>query len=317
VSDRDKRAEFFDDADRYTPYLATRAGDALFLVKTEDKHIGRSLFAKQARGEIAVLSRAVAAVEGIWGPDAIARRTFVDVGANIGTTTIPAVLSHGFAFAVAIEPEPENLRVLRMNVLMNELEDRVRVLPLAVSNELGQTDLVVDRTRGGKHWIATDPSKVKRKSASSSTILTVETVTLDRLVETAVLELEDIGLLWMDAEGHEGHILAGAASLLRQGTPLVMEWNPVILDRIGDRDRLQQAIAEHYTHFAGLHRDASTEQASFPLQTVKSLPDYAERFLTRSGVSSKTDILVVRLDQGQAASIGSLDAFVGGGSAAD
>jgi FkbM family methyltransferase len=313
MSDRDQRLAFFDDADGYTPYLATRAGDALFFVKTEDKHIGRSLFGKQARGEISVLGRAVAAIEGILGPQAIAHRTFIDVGANIGTTTIPAVLSHGFDSAVAIEPEPENVRVLRLNVLINDLEESVNVLPLAVSNEVGQSDLVVDRTRGGKHWIATDRRKLRKKSASEGTILTVETTTLDRMVESGVIEAEKTGVLWMDAEAHEGHILEGASTLIGRGTPLVLEWNPVILDRIGDRDKLQQAIADNYTHFAGMHRDSGSEGPDFPLQTVDRLPAYAERFLDRS--STKTDILVLRLDAGQAASLGSLDEFVSAASA--
>lgn len=310
VSDRDERMAYFEDADRYTPYLATVADGALFLVKTEDKHIGRSLFAKQGRGEFLVIGRAVAAIEGLLGPNAIAHGTFVDVGANIGTTTIPAVLSHGFESAVAIEPEPENVRVLRLNVLANDLEGRVKVLPVAVSNQVGQSELVVNRERGGKHWIATDRSKLKRKSRAKSTILTVETVTLDHLVETEVIDAGAIGLLWMDAEAHEGHILEGASSLLARGIPLVFEWNPVMLDRMGDRGKLERSIAENYTHFAVMHRNAEPEEPNFPLHAVDQLPAYAERFLDRSNSLNKTDILVLRLEQDQAASIGSLDAFV-------
>ena len=252
MSDRDERLAYFDRADQYTPYLATKvAGGAQFLVKTEDKHIGRSLFSKQARGELAALDRAVAAIEGLLGPDAITSRSFVDVGANIGTTTIPALLSHGFAAAVAIEPEPENVRVLRLNVLLNDLEDRVTTLAVAASNEVGQSELVVDRSRGGKHWIATDRSKLRKKNLAENEILTVETVTLDQLVETGVIDAERIGLLWMDAEAHEGHILEGGLSLLARGVPLVLEWNPVILDRVGDRGKIERAVADGYTHFAG------------------------------------------------------------------
>src|SRR4051795_9196826 len=90
AADRDDRLAYFDRAGEFTPYLATAAGGALFLVKTEDKHIGRSLFAKQARGEFSVLNRAVGAIKGVMGPEAITHRSFVDVGANIGTTTIAA-----------------------------------------------------------------------------------------------------------------------------------------------------------------------------------------------------------------------------------
>ena len=309
VTDRDQRLAYFDGSDEYTPYLATEAGDAVFLVKTEDKHIARSLFAKRGRGELVVLERAVAAVEGIFGRDAVARRTFIDVGANIGTTTVPAVLSHGFDSAVAIEPEPENFRVLRLNVLLNDLEDRVATLQLAASNEIGRSELAVTRSRGGKHWIVTDRSKLKRKKPETE-IVTVETVTLDHLVETGAIDAERTGMVWMDAEAHEGHILEGAASLLDRGTPLVLEWNPVILDRVGDRGKLQRLVADSYTHFAGMGRNPQAGGASYPLQPLDQLAAYAERFLDPDDPSTKTDILVLRLTAEQAAGTTSLDDFL-------
>jgi FkbM family methyltransferase len=310
VSDREERLAYFDRADQFTPYLATLADGGLFLVKTEDKHIGRSLFGKQGRGELAVLARAVAAIEGLLGPEAVAHRTFVDVGANIGTTTIPAVLSHGFDSAIAIEPEPENVRVLRLNVLLNDLEDRVTALAVAASNEVGRSELVVDRSRGGKHWIATDRGKLGRKHRAENELLAVETVTLDHLVEAGVIDAERTGLLWMDAEAHEGHILEGASSLLARGIPLVTEWNPVILDRVGDRGKIERSVAESYTHFAGMHKNPEPGQPAFPLQTVDQLPAYAERFLDRSNMLTKTDILVLRLEPDQAAGMTDLDAFM-------
>jgi FkbM family methyltransferase len=312
LSDRDARLAYFDDADQYTPYLATKvAGGAQFLVKTEDKHIGRSLFAKQGRGELAALDRAVAAVDGLLGPDAIAGRSFIDVGANIGTTSIPALLTHGFETAVAIEPEPENVRVLRMNVLLNGLEDRVTVLGVAASNEVGRSELVVDRSRGGKHWIATDRGKLRRKNlAERNQVLPVETVTLDHLVETRVIDAERTALLWMDAEAHEGHILEGASALLARGIPLVTEWNPVILDRVGDRGKIERSVAESYTHFAAMHRNPEPGEPSFPLHTVDQLPAYADRFLDRSQTMTKTDILVLRLEPDQAAGLTDLDAYM-------
>lgn len=255
-----------------------------------------------------MLGRAVAAVEGLYGREAVSERTFIDVGANIGTTTIPAVLSHGFGTAIAIEPEPANFRVLRLNVLLNDLEDRIKALPLAASSEVGRSELVVTRDRGGKHWILTDRSKLKRKDAS--TVIVVETVTLDRLVESGEIDAERTGMLWMDAEGHEGHILAGASSLLERGTPLVLEWNPVILDRVGDRGRLQREVAENYTHFAGMGRNPDPDQPSFPLQTLDRLEGYAKRFLDPNDPATKTDILVLRLSAEQASSVTSLDDYL-------
>jgi FkbM family methyltransferase len=309
--DKARRLAYFDEAEGYTPYLATRAGEALFLVKTEDKHIARSLFGKQGRGELLVLGRATAAVRGLFGDAHVAEGMFVDVGANIGTTSIPAVMSEGFASALAIEPEPENVRVLRLNVLLNDVEQRITVLPVALSDAVGESELVVTPDRGGKHWLAADQTRLERKrSGRERETLTVKTVTVDSLAEHGVIDVERTGLMWIDAEAHEGHILAGATALLERGTPLVLEWNPSNLDKVGDRGRLQDAVAEHYTHFAGMHRNPNPNQPSFPLQTADRLPAYAERFLNPENFLNKTDILVLRLTDEQAAGVRSLDEFI-------
>jgi FkbM family methyltransferase len=310
------RLEYFDRAEPYTEYLATEAGGARFIVKTEDKHIARSLFAKRGRGELTVLRRAVGAVAGLFGPEAVANHSFVDVGANIGTTAIPAVLAHGFMRALAIEPEPENFRVLRMNILLNDVEDRVDALAVAVSNEVGRSELVVNRGRGGKHWIATDRGKLSKKDlGGESDLLSVDTVTLDALVARGTIDPDRTGMLWMDAEAHEGHILEGASTLLQRGTPLVLEWNPTNLDRAGDRGKVQDALVERYTHFAGMHRDTSGDGPGFPLLPVGRLPQYAERFLDPDTPGHKTDLLVLRLEPKQAEGVDGLDAIVKRGGA--
>ncbi len=141
-------------------------------------------------------------------------------------------------------------------------------------------------------------------------MIVVETVTLDHLVESGEIDAERTGMLWMDAEAHEGHILAGASSLLERGTPLVLEWNPVILDRVGDRGRLQREVAENYTHFAGMGRNPDPDQPSFPLQTLDRLEGYAKRFLDPNDPATKTDILVLRLSAEQASSVTSLDDYL-------
>jgi hypothetical protein len=42
-----------------------------------------------------------------------AHGTLIDVGANVGVTTLPALRRFGFERAIAIEPSPDNVRLLR------------------------------------------------------------------------------------------------------------------------------------------------------------------------------------------------------------
>lgn len=278
------RAAYFDAAKEFTPYLGVVAQEAMFLVKTSDAGIGRSLFAARYRGEFSVLRRAVAVIEGLIGPDAVRGKVFVDVGANIGTATIAAVRCHRFGSAVAIEPEPENVRMLRANLLLNDLSERIEVWPVAASNEVGESFLVVEPERAGKHWIAPDPEAVTQKEGKPRReTITVETVTLDHLVRSGIVEPEQTGLLWMDAEGHEGFVLSGASALLEIGTPLILEWHHAYLEARGDAAKITEAVTRHYTHYVNMVWSDEPGRRPFALRPVEELVGLSGR---RAGSSA-------------------------------
>jgi FkbM family methyltransferase len=296
----EERAGFFDSAEELTPFLGAWAGSGVYLVRTRDKHIGRSLFAKRGRGEMHVLTRAVTAVDALYGSGVVAGKTFIDIGANIGTTTVPAVLDHGFAFAVAVEPEEENFVTLRLNAVLNGVDDRIATIRKAASNQTGTSDLVVNPERGGKHWIATDDAR-RGLARKKEEIVTVETVTIDQLAEDGVFDPERTGMLWIDAQGHEGHIIEGATALTAQGVPIVLEWDPAALDKVGDRGKIQEVAERDYTHFAGMRADPDPAIAGpkLWLRPVDELDDYAERFLDESRSENFTDIMLLRLASDQ------------------
>lgn len=295
----DERAEFFEQAAGYTEYVSAHLGEARLLVKTEDRHVGRSVFMKQGRGDMKVLNRCIHVLSALAPEGTLEGRTFVDVGANIGSTTVPALLFHGFGDAVAIEPEPENFTTLRLNLVLNGIDDRARALQAAVSNTVGELDLVVDRSRSGKHWIASNTTSRKRPKSDQVTIK-VPTVTLDSLAEEKVYDLDSVSLVWIDAEHHEGAILEGATELLRRGVPIVFEWDPRGLDRRGDRATIQELMGEHYTHFLDIRAAHDPSLPRYQLRAAAELVDY-EHPSDADEPSHFTEVLVFRLTAQQEA----------------
>jgi FkbM family methyltransferase len=171
---------------------------------------------------------------------------FVDVGANIGTTTVPALLGGSFSRALALEPEPENVLTLRLNLCLNELESKVVVVPAAAGSTDGSACFVVSRTRSGKHHLA-GPHESDRPQ------IEVPMTTVDAALLQAGLGPADVGLLWVDAEGSEDRVLAGAASVLEHGRPIVVELNPLLIERTGGSHiLLHQLLEQHYSHFVVL-----------------------------------------------------------------
>jgi FkbM family methyltransferase len=255
----DERREFFRRARGVTPYLAVRADDLLFFVSTEDHLLGRSLFVERRRQDMDVLAAALRLLE-----DAGASprgRTFVDVGANIGTTTVGAVAHHGFERAVAVEPEPTNFRTLALNLAANDVSARVTAVQAAASDRGGEVWLSVSRRSSGLHRVVAD-------GAGEQTI-SVPAVALDGLVEDGIIDPEQVGLLWLDAAGAEVDVLAGASLLLERRVPVVTAVRPGLAAWPETRSALLRAL-EGYTSFADVRspdprptRDPAALLASF------------------------------------------------------
>jgi FkbM family methyltransferase len=184
---RAAREEFWELATSMTPYVAAPNEEAVFVVPTEGG--GRSVFVSGARkSEFVGLARACAILEQegrLHEP-----RTIVDVGAHIGTTTVPALTRHGFARAVAIEPDPDNVRLLRANIALNGLTEQVTVVAAALSGTSGERlHWSPGRDRGS--WVS---GKAVDEATATTTV--VETVTLDGLAEAGVVDPAATGLLW-------------------------------------------------------------------------------------------------------------------------
>ncbi len=140
----------------------------------------------------------------------------IDVGANVGLYTLLAASRCGpFGRVFALEPNGETAAYLQRSVLMNWFQDRVRLLPLAASNETG------DRTLEGTSSRLGDFRLKGANSAEGAASLTyaIAGETIEKLVRVARLDdlfPDDIPirLLKIDAEGHDAQVLEGATRLI-------------------------------------------------------------------------------------------------------
>lgn len=273
-AERAERQAFFRAAARLTPIVAAKTKSGTFLVSTSDEVVGRALFVKRSRGEMRTLRLALEALEAMGIDPRRDGRALLDVGANLGTTCIPALLRYGFERAIAVEPAPENHRLLRANLCLNGLEERVRTFAVALSDAEGEAELVLSRTNSGDHRTAT------RGAAPDGRRVSVPRTTLDALG----LDPATIGLLWIDAQGHEGHILAGAGRLLAAGVPAVVELWTDELAANGGLDRYLDVLGTFYTQVVDLD-----EPGGGTPRDVADLPAIA-----RARAGSVTDLLMVR-----------------------
>jgi FkbM family methyltransferase len=227
------REAFFRVAERFTPALAADHDGMRLFVSTRDRVVSVATFCG-GPFELEYLERAVAALAAA-GHDLRGRR-FVEVGANIGTTTVPLVLRFGAAGGLAVEPEPDNVRLLRVNLAANDLLETVDVEPAAVADHEGTVRLALAAANHGDHRLVVPGS-------ADGPAIEVPAVTLDGLVARGRIDPAVTAVVWVDVQGNEGGVLAGARRLRDAGVPFATEFAPGLLHAAGDLERFLEHAA--------------------------------------------------------------------------
>jgi FkbM family methyltransferase len=259
-SEADRRRRFFEHAVGYTAYVSVEAEGLTFLVSTADEAPGAPFFESRNQKEFRMLRRACDRID--------ARGVFVDVGANIGTTTLPAL--RYFDRAIALEPEPRNAALLRANVALNRLDGRVTVRETACSSSHGEVALRLSPTKSGGH-------EIRRPKAGEQSLL-VSAVTLDEVVADEGLRPTDVGLVWMDVGGHEVEVMRGATSLIDVRVPIVAEI------RARTAPDVERLLAGRYARAVDLRTESELPIGEFS--------DYLGRLASQGG-RKFSDILLV------------------------
>jgi len=142
--------------------------------------------------------------------------TVLDVGAHIGIHTIH--LSKIAKFVYAIEPEPNNLKLLIRNIFVNNVEKKVSILPYAVSSIDGLVNFCVSSESTGAHNILFNN---RRGDTAYETILKVKAYTLDTLLLN-ILRLDHVDVVKIDVEGHELEVIKGAKKIFQRIPPRII-----------------------------------------------------------------------------------------------
>lgn len=164
--------------------------------------------------------------------------TMIDIGANIGIISIGLLLADEIRSAVAIEPEPANFYLLVKNAKQNGLSKRLICLQMAVGDAESTLTMELSPTNPGDHRIRFTPTEdaTERLNESSRRTIQVQSFPLKQILE--LREVRDSAmampsLIWIDVQGYEGYVFAGAQDFLSSGIPTVSEIWPYGIRRAG------------------------------------------------------------------------------------
>jgi FkbM family methyltransferase len=202
-------------------------------LSTADREVSRETFARGAY-ERALFSRVMDELMRVGMPGGgLKGRGFLDVGANIGSATCLALIRYGAGEAWVFEPAPENV---------TDHEG-------AVAFELSDKSCGDHRVRV-EHASNDGPPALLGETQRRT--VEVHARRLDSLVDESAIDLGSLGLAWIDVQGHEGHVLEGAAELLASGVPIVCEYWPYGLERAGGLERFHTLVAGSRSGFIDL-----------------------------------------------------------------
>jgi len=286
--DRHGRELLFDVAARFTDALLVHSSDGDLLVSTKDRSIGRQIVI-DGRFDGAYLDRLLAILDELQLP--WRGRAFLDIGANIGTTSI-ALLNRGFACGHAFEPEPFNYKLLQANLALNAFLDRCQAERVALSDTAGTALLEIDRENLGDHRIAKQGAQevTRLPGEDKGGTERVPIKPLSSFVRKGAVNVDDLALVWMDVQGHEAAVFAGGAKVFDEQIPLFVEYWPYGLRAGSGLDEFEAAAQRGYRWFLDVRTYEGDARAA--LRPVMEI-DELRQVYDRGATWDQTDLLLL------------------------
>ena len=206
--------------------------------------------------------------------------TFIDIGANIGFTTVP--VARAGITCIAFEPDPRNFGFLQRNVQESGVADKVTLYNTALYDRSCQLHFEISDWNHGDHRIRKSedaPDGVigeKRRK-----VITVNAETLDSMVSVDDLQ-RPIGIK-IDTEGAEVNIFRGGENVISKADFVIFEYYPYMMRRLDVDEAELGRFAETYfkSGFAlGKHNKDSDIVLGNVTDTVSFLKGFSERVST-------------------------------------
>lgn len=204
--------------------------------------------------------------------------TLLDIGANIGITSISIIHDKFLKKAIAIEPDQKNFSLLLRNVRDNNLKNSVICSPYAVSDKKGKFYLELNETNFGDHRLRKNPlnvSVIEKRGDLNHRVILVEAKPLDRLINSFPKDfVEKVRLIWIDVQGHEGYVFKGGRNVFSKNIPVVAEIWPYGIKYSGmSKEEFYRIAKSFWSNYWVIHRG---KFISYPISVLNTLLDELE-----------------------------------------
>lgn len=169
---------------------------------------------------------------------------FLDIGANIGTTGIyfTKKLAPNLKL-LAFEPDSENFKLLRANLILNDVENFI-VENFGLGNVESEQTMYRMPNNPGSNGLYTN---YFLKDAPKET---VKIIPLDKYFDDNKISPKDVKYIWIDTEGFEPQVLLGMKNILTENpAPVFMEFRPTLWHKMGFFEDMINFLKEIYSGY--------------------------------------------------------------------
>jgi FkbM family methyltransferase len=205
----------------------------------------------------------------------------IDIGANIGRTSVLRVVLGDVGVCWAAEPDPDNYRSLVRTVVTNALAGLVFPEHCAIGDIDGEILLHRSKYIGG-HAV--------RPDADAAGSVRVPCRRLDSWMAARRVDLDAVSFVKVDVQGWETRVLQGAPAVLAQRhIAWQLEVDPQQLAAAGSSlQDLLTSVQSHFAYFIDMHAEAVGPRMRPVADLTGALGYLAD------GRSHKTDLILIR-----------------------
>ncbi len=167
-----------------------------------------------------------------WVENIVPGSILWDIGANIGLYSIYGAIAQKCR-VIAFEPSVFNLELLARNIALNNLQDRVCIFPLPLSDRLGASLFKMSNTEWGGA-LSTFGQSFDQDGELLRQIFEYQTYGLTMENAVALLKIPQPDYLKIDVDGIEHLILRSGISILEKVDSVLIELNDGFTDQANE-----------------------------------------------------------------------------------
>ena len=268
----------FENHGQWHRYVACDAEELYFIGMAQDDYVILPTYTKNeifAANEMQAFHALAKKFYGVDDSDGY----FLDLGANIGTTGIYFLKKLAPNLKLfAVEPDAENFKLLRVNLILNDLDSRATLINCGLGENFDEMTMYRNARNPGNNGFI--PAEYKTPGE------TIQIAPLDYLLAESEIAPEEIKYIWIDTEGFEAQVLLGAKNLLAQiSVPVFMECNLLAWKNSGLLEKLIDMLKNlGYAHFIPIGKLLQTgEEKIYPIENLLVAVNYVKPPLGQSG----------------------------------